>query len=101
MTSGETKYTRFQEECWRIMGKTLDNTQRLWDHPLFEKHKKRIQEENSFIANPIEIEEGVLECGRCGSKKTFSYSKQTRGADEPMTTFATCVECDNEWTYSG
>ena len=61
----------------------------------------RVQnEQNDFIENPFEVEEGVIEC-KCGSKRVFSYSKQTRGADEPMTTFAQCMSCKKSWSYSG
>lgn len=44
-----------------------------------------------------EIEEGIFECKKCGSKKTSFYSLQTRSADEPMTNFITCLECQNRW----
>lgn len=33
---------------------------------------------------------GMLKCPRCKSLKTDYYQKQTRSADEPMTTFANC-----------
>ncbi len=55
------------------------------------------EEQDNFIIKPFEIEEGVLECGKCGSKKTFSYSKQTRGGDEGTTVFAECASCGNRW----
>jgi DNA-directed RNA polymerase subunit M/transcription elongation factor TFIIS len=55
------------------------------------------EEQDNFIIKPFEIEEGVLECGKCGSKKTFSYSKQTRGGDEGTTVFAECANCGNRW----
>lgn len=45
----------------------------------------------------IDIEEGVLQCIKCGSKKTISFQRQTRSADEGMTTYAQCVECNNRW----
>jgi DNA-directed RNA polymerase subunit M/transcription elongation factor TFIIS len=44
-----------------------------------------------------EIEEGIFECKKCGSKKTSFYSLQTRSADEPMTNFITCLTCQNRW----
>jgi DNA-directed RNA polymerase subunit M/transcription elongation factor TFIIS len=44
-----------------------------------------------------EIEEGIFECKKCGSKKTSFYSLQTRSADEPMTNFITCLGCQNRW----
>ena len=71
-----------------------------WKHPTFTDIKNRIDEHDEFIINPFEVEEGVTTCN-CGSKRVFTYSKQTRGADEPMTTFAKCVSCKGSWTYSG
>ncbi|KVI07086.1 transcription elongation factor TFIIS-like [Cynara cardunculus var. scolymus] len=38
-------------------------------------------------------------CGRCGKRKCTYYQLQTRSADEPMTTFVTCVNCDNHWKF--
>jgi transcription elongation factor S-II len=43
--------------------------------------------------------EGMFECGRCKSKKTSYYQKQTRSADEPMTTFVTCNNCGKKWRF--
>lgn len=40
---------------------------------------------------------GMFKCGRCKSKKTTFYQMQTRSADEPMTAFITCLNCDNHW----
>jgi DNA-directed RNA polymerase subunit M/transcription elongation factor TFIIS len=71
-----------------------------WSHESFDTSSRQFTEQDDFIENPFEVEEGVLEC-KCGSKRVFSYSKQTRGADEPMTTFAICVACNAKWTYSG
>jgi transcription elongation factor S-II len=36
-------------------------------------------------------------CRRCGSRKCSYYEIQTRSADEPMTQFFTCIDCDNRW----
>lgn len=38
-------------------------------------------------------------CGRCGQRKCTYYQLQTRSADEPMTTFVTCVNCNNHWKF--
>ncbi|XP_042410468.1 transcription elongation factor TFIIS-like [Zingiber officinale] len=48
-----------------------------------------------------------FKCGRCGQRKTTYYQMQTRCADEPMlyylnqpmTTFVTCVNCNNHWKF--
>ncbi|KAI3508405.1 hypothetical protein L1887_23412 [Cichorium endivia] len=40
-----------------------------------------------------------FKCSRCGKRKCTYYQMQTRSADEPMTTFVTCVNCDNHWKF--
>ena len=45
------------------------------------------------------IKEGMFKCGKCRSNKTTYYQQQTRGADEPMTTFVSCTECGNSWKF--
>ena len=42
----------------------------------------------------------VMWCSRCKKKsKCDYYQMQTRSADEPMTTFVTCLECDRKWKF--
>ena len=36
-------------------------------------------------------------CGRCFKKECSYYQMQTRSADEPMTTFETCLNCGKRW----
>uniref|UniRef100_A0A6C0B595 TFIIS-type domain-containing protein n=1 Tax=viral metagenome TaxID=1070528 RepID=A0A6C0B595_9ZZZZ len=36
-------------------------------------------------------------CGRCHKKECSYYQMQTRSADEPMTTFVTCLNCGKRW----
>jgi DNA-directed RNA polymerase subunit M/transcription elongation factor TFIIS len=41
-----------------------------------------------------------LYCHACRRKtKCDYYQMQTRSADEPMTTFVTCLECDKRWKF--
>ena len=41
----------------------------------------------------------VLKCKKCHSRKITTYQVQTRSADEPMTTFCTCVLCNCRWKF--
>ena len=43
------------------------------------------------------IPDGAFKCRRCQSRKTTYYEMQTRCADEPMTVFVTCMNCNNRW----
>eukprot|EP00831_Metopus_contortus_P030132 TRINITY_DN24760_c0_g1_i1.p1 TRINITY_DN24760_c0_g1~~TRINITY_DN24760_c0_g1_i1.p1 ORF type:complete len:106 (+),score=21.39 TRINITY_DN24760_c0_g1_i1:212-529(+) len=41
----------------------------------------------------------MIQCFKCKQYKTTYYQLQTRGADEPMTTFVSCTECGNSWKF--
>ena len=70
-------------------------------HSSYDSIRARREEQEEFLVNPFHVEEGVMECGKCKSKRVISYSKQTRGADEPASVFCTCTKCGNQWGYSG
>ncbi|KAH7102441.1 transcription elongation factor [Auriculariales sp. MPI-PUGE-AT-0066] len=62
-----------------------------------------LQEENLFKslgAKEPEAETSAFICTRCKGNKTRYRQAQTRSADEPMTTFVTCVTCGNRWKFS-
>jgi transcription elongation factor S-II len=41
-----------------------------------------------------------MHCSSCKKKTRCDYYQlQTRSADEPMTTFVTCLECDKRWKF--
>jgi DNA-directed RNA polymerase subunit M/transcription elongation factor TFIIS len=71
-----------------------------WKHPSFDDMVAQIEEQDSFLECPFEIEEGVLQC-YCGSKRVFSYSKQVRSSDEGMNTYAQCMACKSKWCHEG
>jgi len=73
----------------------IKNKELSWKHPGFDDIKRKYQEFDDFITSPPEVEEGVIECKKCGSKKTFSFSKQTRSADEATTVFVRCANCNS------
>jgi DNA-directed RNA polymerase subunit M/transcription elongation factor TFIIS len=68
-----------------------------WAHSCFSVVSARIEEQNEFIVNPFNVEEGALRCHKCNSKRVFSYAKQTRGSDESTSIFAQCVNCKSKW----
>ena len=63
---------------------------------IFKAHKKDMMFEE-MRARDNEDYEGLFKCGKCNSTKTTYYQMQTRSADEPMTTFVTCMSCNNRW----
>jgi transcription elongation factor S-II len=41
----------------------------------------------------------IFRCARCKKNNCTYYQMQTRSADEPMTTFVTCLSCNNRWKF--
>ncbi|XP_057533846.1 transcription elongation factor TFIIS-like [Amaranthus tricolor] len=63
---------------------------------------KQIEEKALFDCErggPPKATTDQFKCGRCGQRKCTYYQLQTRSADEPMTTFVTCVNCNNHWKF--
>jgi transcription elongation factor S-II len=52
------------------------------------------------IKHDLENIKGMFKCRKCKTWKTVYEQKQTRSADEPMTTFVTCLNCENRWKFS-
>lgn len=63
------------------------------------KKQIKIDEERKYMSqNEIEnFPDGLFTCGKCKKKKTTYYQLQTRSADEPMTTYVTCILCNKNW----
>tara|TARA_X000000368_G_scaffold418473_1_gene418310 strand:- start:675 stop:1196 length:522 start_codon:yes stop_codon:yes gene_type:complete len=57
---------------------------------------KKIKDENKFSPK-LEASTDDFTCSKCKSKQCTHYQLQTRSADEPMTTFVTCINCGNRW----
>lgn len=65
--------------------------------------RESIQQQNLHNAKGAEAQEAetdAFQCGKCKQRKTRYYQMQTRSADEPMTTFVTCANCNNKWKFS-
>jgi hypothetical protein len=77
---------------------------RPWDfdpnrwQPIFDKIAKKDFIKMTMAAEEFgEDYEGLQKCGACRGKKTTYFQMQTRSADEPMTTFWHCLDCNNRW----
>jgi len=81
--------------------RSIRNGELGWKHNSFLSMAQRIQEQNEFIENPFEVEEGVHTCRKCGSKRVFSYNRQVRGGDEGTGVFCECAACHCKWQEQG
>jgi DNA-directed RNA polymerase subunit M/transcription elongation factor TFIIS len=84
----------------KLIIEKINQSNFIWGHECFLKICTKIEEQDNFITNPIEVSKGVAVCKKCGSDRVFSYSKQTRSSDEGITTFCQCVVCKSKWTNS-
>lgn len=86
-----------QESSISDISDELLNNKFLLNEIHFEKYKKLQKEKDDFLDKPIDVDESVVECGKCKSKKTYSYSKQVRSSDEGFSVFSFCFNCQNRW----
>lgn len=57
---------------------------------------RKIRLENKYFPK-IEASTDNFKCRKCKKNRCTYYQAQTRSADEPMTTYVTCLECGNNW----
>jgi len=68
----------------------LDN--KLWQSYIDKRNRKIETKENMATVK-------IFKCRKCGEMKCTTYQLQTRGADEPMTTFVECKVCGHKWKF--
>ena len=64
-----------------------------WDKLIQEKIKR---DKNKYETT-TEAATDTFKCKKCHSTKCTYYQMQTRSADEPMTTFVSCIDCGKRW----
>lgn len=59
--------------------------------------QRKIERDNNTFTTDTKGASKEFKCGKCKKRETTYYQVQTRSADEPMTTFVTCLNCGNNW----
>jgi transcription elongation factor S-II len=59
-------------------------------------NQKMIKDKYKFEMN-VQSATDTFTCRKCHKNQCTYYQQQTRSADEPMTTFVQCINCDNRW----
>jgi DNA-directed RNA polymerase subunit M/transcription elongation factor TFIIS len=61
---------------------------------------KQVAERDKALYSRKVTAAAQMYCSACKKKTNCDYYQmQTRSADEPMTTFVTCLECDKRWKF--
>ena len=61
--------------------------------PILEEVRQKVRTDNQIFKNKIEVQSSQEACRKCNSHETLIMVKQTRGADEPMSTYISCLAC--------
>ncbi len=67
-----------------------------------DKWSKLIQEKKERDKNKFDTPKAMtsdFKCYKCKKNQCSYYQLQTRSADEPMTTFVTCLNCGARWKF--
>ena len=64
-----------------------------WEELLLNNKKKMAMLSRAIVQDGT----SMFKCGKCRLNNCTYFQMQTRSADEPMTTFVTCLNCDKRW----
>ena len=70
-----------------------DMKPKLWKKLIDDKIKR----DENLVKGDISASTDEFKCFKCFQRVCTYYQLQTRSADEPMTTFVTCLKCGNRW----
>ena len=57
----------------------------------------KIKRDKNLTDDNLSAATDEFKCYKCKKRKCTYYQLQTRSADEPMTTFVSCLNCGNRW----
>lgn len=77
------------------------DSEEMFPEMYYQYHKEQDDELRKIEAHKESLNNvtGLFKCGKCKQNKTTYYQLQTRSADEPLTTFVTCLHCGNKWRF--
>lgn len=58
---------------------------------------KKVIRDKTLYDTQVEASTETFTCRKCKKNRCSYYLQQTRSADEPMTTFVTCIDCGYRW----
>lgn len=77
MKTGETSIKNFvNSKPWEVCPEK-------WEKAFEDAAKKALRFTDASAMDPKDMPDGMLQCGKCKSRKTSYYEMQTRSADEP------------------
>lgn len=100
----ETSYIKNMDFKKRILSSDIDhrNIANLTAYDIYPENWKllfdlKAEKDKMKMELKPEAMTDNYKCRKCGSRKCSYYELQTRSADEPMTQFINCLNCNNRW----
>jgi DNA-directed RNA polymerase subunit M/transcription elongation factor TFIIS len=103
-------HVRTKEQLFEVCGKLIQKeytfkvlyaelrAQTAWrETRTYAEQRQKEATEIEIATTSMKVVEGLYQCSRCKSKKTYSRQVQTRSADEGMTSIIQCIECNKVW----
>lgn len=103
-------YTNFNKNSYLKNKKFIDKIKKLSMNELIQlTHRdmnpkiwkilieNKLKRDENFDKIDMSASTDEFKCFKCFKRNCTYYELQTRSADEPMTTFVTCLECGNRW----
>ena len=60
---------------------------------------RKFKIDKNLYETRTELATDLYKCGKCKHRLCTYFQLRTRSADEPMTTFVTCLKCGNRWKH--
>jgi DNA-directed RNA polymerase subunit M/transcription elongation factor TFIIS len=86
---------------WKTLASDLKSGKIGWKNRCYDEIALTIEEFDNYLIKPFEVMEGVKQCVKCNSKKTWSIPKQIRSGDEGTSVISRCSECEYQWVSHG
>ena len=90
------------EKCLALIEKISNSTsiidsKIIFKTEIFVNQADKLAETKEKLKTKITINEGIVSCPKCKSKKVMSFGTQTRSGDEGLTYQNTCMNCGWKW----
>lgn len=85
------------DETMKYLSTTKSPDMLMWESPTLQKARDKFYVDLEISKEKERGIKGVGRCGKCGGTELAIHEQQTRSADEAMTVFFRCIQCNNRW----
>ena len=91
-------YNFLSADWAKVFGNVHDIRKKiLFETPLLDSARDKLQMDMEIYRDRLDISIGAINCPKCSSKETMSKERQNRAADEPVSIYCSCLQCNYKW----